>query len=150
VKVANPYFVVGNVRKVGENKRNQEILWDYFGFGHPPANSSSLYDSLGADPDKLQLGVVMQGDFGPNFCALVGLKRETGRKDKAFPIKCMPKVHMGILGSDLFCSNMELARALKVTASCYFPKDQPAIRLSDHGIVSIAFIGSDSMNRSQV
>jgi hypothetical protein len=148
--VANPYFVVGNVHKVSENKRNQEILWDYFGFGQPPANSSSLYDSLGADPDNQQLGVVIQGDFGPKFCALGGLKKNTGPKDKAFPIKCTPKVHMGHLSSDFFCSNMDLARAVKVTASCYFPKDKPAIRLSDHGIVSIALIGNNSMNRSEV
>jgi hypothetical protein len=94
--------------------------------------------------------VVIQGDFGPKFCALGGLKKNTGPKDKAFPIKCTPKVHMGHLSSDFFCSNMDLARAVKVTASCYFPKDKPAIRLSDHGIVSIALIGNNSMNRSEV
>jgi hypothetical protein len=137
-----PHFVVGNVHKVGESNENRAVLWDYYGFGKPPENTTK-YEGKGVDSGQ-QLGVIIQGDFGPAFCSLGGLgKMNNYRIHKTFPVKCTsPKVDFGVLSGDFFCSNMHAFRDVVVSASCYFSDGAEAVRLSDHAIVSIVVKGN--------
>jgi hypothetical protein len=144
------YYTVGNVHKIAENTRNRQALWDYFGFGTtPPLNKtlgkSAIYADRGVGPVQ-QIGVVMQGDYGPNLCALGGLARHGGRKDKTFPVKCSPRVYRGVLAGDYFCTDQVESRQLVVTQGCYYPQNtsDPTILIADHAIVSMHFNGTRS------
>ena len=63
---------------------------------HPKIQTK--YEARGVDPGK-QLGVIIQGDFGPKFRSLGGLgKMNNYRIHKTLPIKCTTsKVNFGFL-----------------------------------------------------
>ena len=66
------HFLVGNVHKVAETDENScspKLLW----IRTPPQNSTK-YEARGVDPGK-QLGVIIQGGFGPRFCLSVDWAR---------------------------------------------------------------------------
>jgi len=144
-----PHFVVGNVHKVEESKSNQAVLWNYYGFGSPPLTNSTSKDAkyevgIGINLPSSQLGVIVQGDFGPTFCALGGLgKMNNYRTDKTFRVQCLPngKVKIGPLSGDFFCSNMAFVRPVKVTPPCDWQNNTSPSTLSDHAIVSIVVQG---------
>jgi hypothetical protein len=140
-----PHFVVGNIHKLAENAKTRDALWNYYGFGSPPTNSTSLYDGMGADIASTQHGVIVQGDFGPQFCALGGLKKMNNYKiHKTFRVQCLPhgKVKIGPLSGDFFCSNMKASRDVLVTAPCDWNNDTHPLTMADHAIVSIEVIGN--------
>jgi hypothetical protein len=139
-----PHFVVGNVHKLSETDKTRSWLWKYYGFGEPPQNSTK-YEGKGID-QKQQLGVIIQGDFGPQFCALGGLtKMNNYRKHKTFPVRCtQPKVDFGVLSGDYFCSNMQAVRDVQVSAPCDFSNNS-AVELSDHAIVSVIVKANSDM-----
>jgi len=137
------HFVVGNVHKVEESESNQAILWDYYAFG-PPPNSTSKYEGKGANIPSSQLGVIIQGDFGPRFCPLGGLSKMNNYKtDKTFRVKCLPngKARIQPLAGDFFCSNMKKIRPVRVTAPCEWHNNTAPLTLADHAIVSIVVEG---------
>mmetsp|Transcript_1296 Transcript_1296/g.3158 ORF Transcript_1296/g.3158 Transcript_1296/m.3158 type:complete len:649 (-) Transcript_1296:102-2048(-) len=134
-----PHYVVGNVHKVEESKANRRALWNYYGFGPPPSNGTK-YDGNGIDLAENQKGVIVQGDFGPQFCSLGGLKKMNNyRIHKTFRVECLPNGKSVIkpLASDFFCSNMKGSREVKVTPSCDWTNNTHPITLADHAIVSI-------------
>ena len=82
------HFVVGNVHKVAENRA---VLWNFFGFGAPAANSTSIYDGNGIDLASSQHGVIVQGQFGSQFCFLGGLRKKNNNEiHKTFPSEYLP------------------------------------------------------------
>ena len=89
-------------------------LQNYYGFGQPPQNSTK-YEARGVDPGK-QLGVIIQGGFGPKFCSLSGLgKMNNYWIHKTLPIKCTTsKVNFGFLSGKFFCSNIKAAESIQV------------------------------------
>jgi len=134
------HFVVGNIHKVGENAKTRKALWNYYGFGPPAANSTSIYDGKGVDLASSQHGVVVQGDFGPSFCALGGLgKMNNYRIHKTFRVKCLPdrNVKIAPLAGDFFCSNMRATRDVMVTPPCDWSNNSNPLTMADHAIVSI-------------
>jgi hypothetical protein len=113
-----------------------EFLW----VGAPAANSTSLYDGKGVDRASSQHGVIIQGDFGPRFCALGGLgKMNNYRIHKTFPSKCLPngKSKLGPISGDFICANMHVTRDVKVTPPCDWSNKASPLTLADHAIVSI-------------
>jgi len=135
-----PHFVVGNVHKLQENTKNRAVLWNFYGFGAPPANSTLLYDGKGIDLAATQKGVVIQGDFGPQFCSLGGLgKKNNYRIHKTFRVECLPNGKSSIkpLAGDFFCSNMNPSRDVIVTPPCDWTNNTHPLTLADHAIVSI-------------
>eukprot|EP00571_Detonula_confervacea_P017764 CAMPEP_0172311790 /NCGR_PEP_ID=MMETSP1058-20130122/15777_1 /TAXON_ID=83371 /ORGANISM="Detonula confervacea, Strain CCMP 353" /LENGTH=718 /DNA_ID=CAMNT_0013025081 /DNA_START=122 /DNA_END=2275 /DNA_ORIENTATION=- len=114
-----PHFVVGNIHKLDESDVNQARLWNYYGFGNPPPRSSK-YDGKGEDKPIKQLGVVIQGDFGPKMCPLGGLVKMNNGNHKTFRVNCLAdgKVKIGPLAGDYFCTNMPAVRGVAVTAPC--------------------------------
>ena len=134
------HYVVGNVHKVEESEANRRALWSYYGFGPPPSNGTK-YDGNGIDLAENQKGVIVQGDFGPKFCSLGGLKKMNNyRIHKTFRVECLPdgKSVIKPLAGDFFCSNMKGSRGVKVTPSCDWTKNSThPITLADHAIVSI-------------
>ena len=140
-----PHFVVGNIHKLNENAKTRDALWDYYGFGSPPTNSTSLYDGRGVDIAPKQHGVIVQGDFGPQFCALGGLGKMNNYKiHKTFRVECLPhgEVKIGPLSGDFFCSNMGASRDVLVTAPCDWSNDTHPLTMADHAIVSIEVVGN--------
>lgn len=108
-----PHFVVGNVHKVAEideNSCSPKLLW--IRTATPKFNK---YEGRGVDPGK-QLGVIIQGDFGPNFCSLGGLgKMNNFRIHKTLPVKrATSKVDFGFLSGEFFFSNIKAARSVQV------------------------------------
>jgi len=135
-----PHFVVGNIHKVAENAENRAVLWNFFGFGAPAANSTSIYDGKGIDLASSQHGVIVQGDFGPQFCSLGGLAKKNNYKiHKTFPSRCLPnwKSKIGPISGDFFCSNMVTNIDVKVTPPCDWSNNSNPLTLSDHAIVSM-------------
>ncbi|KAK1744260.1 hypothetical protein QTG54_004793 [Skeletonema marinoi] len=134
------HFVVGNVHKVEENVNNRETLWNYFGFGAPAPNIS-IHEGNGVDLAASQHGVIVQGDFGPQFCSLGGLKKMNNYKiHQTFRVNCLPAGKVEILGplsGDFFCSNMRASRAVEVTAPCDWSDAKKPLTMADHAIVSI-------------
>ena len=61
------------------------------------------------------------------------------RIHKTFRVKCLPhgKVEIKPLSSDFFCSNMNMARDVKVTAPCDWSDAENPLTMADHAIVSI-------------
>jgi len=143
-----PHFVVGNVHKLGESKNNRKWLWNYYGFGHPPLNST-LYEGKGIDLPTQQKGVIIQGDFGPKFCALGGLTKVNKNSDKTFRVKCLPngKANIGPLAADYFCTNMKSNHPVKVTPSCDWSNKNSPLTLADHAIVSTVVQGREDAAR---
>ena len=138
-KTLPPHYVVGNVHKVQETEANRAVLWNYYGFGPPPSNGTK-YDGKGIDLAKSQKGVIVQGDFGPQFCTLGGLsKMNNHRIHKTFRAKCLPNGKSVIkpLAGDFFCSNMKPARDVVVTPPCDWSNNTHPLTLADHAIVSI-------------
>ena len=116
------------------------MLWNFYGFGAPPANSTSLYGGKGIDLAAFQKGVVIQGDFGPQFCSLGGLgKKNNYRIHKTFRVECLPNGKSSIkpLAGDFFCSNMNPSRDVIVTPPCDWTNNTHPLTLADHAIVSI-------------
>ena len=135
-----PHFVVGNVHKLNENAETRNTLWNFYGFGAPAANSTSIYDGKGVDRASSQHGVIIQGDFGPQFCSLGGLGKMNNYKiHKTFPSKCLPngKSKMGPISGDFICTNMRGTREVKVTPPCDWSNNSSPLTLADHAIVSI-------------
>lgn len=134
------HFVVGNVHKVAETASNREFLWNYYGFGPPNSTATSLYEGMGIDKALSQQGVIVQGDFGPQFCALGGLSKMNNHKvHKTFRAQCLPNQRFKIapLSGDFFCSNMHAARGVQVTPPCDWSNDTNPITMSDHAVVSV-------------
>lgn len=135
-----PHFVVGNVHKLQETKETRAKLWNFYGFGAPAANSTSIYDGKGIDLAASQHGVIIQGDFGPQLCSLGGLNKMNNYKiHKTFRSTCLPngKSKIGPLSGDFFCSNMIATRGVKVTPPCNWSNNTNPLTLADHAIVSI-------------
>lgn len=139
------HFVVGNIHKVEESSMNKLALWNYYGFGAPQANSSSIYDGKGVDLAPSQHGVIVQGDFGPQFCALGGLgKMNNYRIHKTFRANCLRdgEVTIGPLSGDFFCSSMRATREVIVTPPCDRSNWTQPLTMSDHAIVSIEVVSN--------
>lgn len=141
------HFVVGNVHKLSETERTHVILWDYYGFGTPPRNSTK-YDGRGTNMPASQQGVIIQGDFGPTFCSLGGLGKMNNHKiHKTFPSLCLPngKSKLGPIAGDFFCSNMKAVRSVIVTPPCDRRNHTHPLTLADHAIVSIEVQGEKNL-----
>jgi hypothetical protein len=82
--------MVGNIHEVGEIAKNREALWNYYGLGSSVINSSSLYDGEGIASLHDNMVVIVQGDFGPRFCALQGLRKmKNNRIYEMFRVECL-------------------------------------------------------------
>ena len=141
-----------NVHKVEENRQNREVLWDFFDFGEPPWNETlgkqALYKGHGVSTNQAQLGVVVQGDYGPAFCPLMGLVRQNKRIHKTFPVNCSATGphDMGILAGDYFCTDQVPHRDIIVSPPCHVSNTKTGnaevLQMSDHAIVSLHVNGT--------
>ena len=134
------YYSIGNVHKLKETAKTKAALFDYFGFNLTAAPLSPV-PGIGVGPAE-QIGVVVQGDFGPQFCQHAGLQNQNPRNLKTFRVTCQADGNHRIrpLWADYFCTDQLTRRKVQVTPSCYQTpgnKSSPMIRLADHAIVSI-------------